>query len=285
MSLTFAVALLFGMPPMSASLQQWVANLAIASPALGQPYMDGAYWSIVTEITFYAWLAVFIAIGLFPRHLVTLMAVWLAVSLLNMTAFHSGAVEKILLTDVSGFFAAGVLLYEIHFRQSTWLNWTLLAAAGFIAADRTIDASAWSRAHYDMEYSNSVNAALSIGSIALVGFAALIRRLPFNAALVAALGGLTYPLYLLHQHVGYIIFNWSEGFVPNWLLVTAVIALMLVLSWAIWRFEPEGQRLAKRVLSSGATRLANWRRRTPLLGASPSQALAGQDDLHVRSAG
>lgn len=102
--------------------------------------MDGAYWSIVTEVTFYAWMAVFIATGLFPRYLVQIMSAWLTLSLLNMTVLHSGAMERLLLTEVSGFFIADVLLYAIHFRRSSWLNWTLLITAALLAADQTIDA-------------------------------------------------------------------------------------------------------------------------------------------------
>lgn len=279
MTLTFAVTLLFGMPPFTGSLQQWLANLAIAAPALGQPYMDGAYWSIVAEITFYAWMALFIAAGLFPRYLAQLSFVWLAITLLNVTVIHSGAVERIFLTEVSGFFAAGLLLYEIFFRQSSSTGWMLLIAATLIAAFQTIEAASWSRAHYAVEFSSAVITALCVASVVLVALAIQVRRLPLNAPLVAALGGLTYPLYLLHQHVGYIIFNRSEGVVPDWLLVSVVIALMLTLSWAVWRFvEPKGQSLARRLLSDAAIGTLSWRASLPLFGQSAAQAMIGTED-------
>jgi peptidoglycan/LPS O-acetylase OafA/YrhL len=56
-----------------------------------------------------------------------------------------------------------------------------------------------------------VLAAIAVGSVVLVGLGALPRRLPLPAALVIVLGGLTYPLYLLHQHISYIILNRLDG--------------------------------------------------------------------------
>jgi peptidoglycan/LPS O-acetylase OafA/YrhL len=256
MTLTFIVTMLFGMPPITASAKQWIANLFIASPAVGEPFMDGAYWSIVVEITFYAWMAVFIATGLFPRYVQEIVVVWLAISLLNMSLTHSGAEDRILLTNWSGFFAAGLMLFEIYSGRRSWLNWFLLLAATLIAADQNSIAQDWARAHYGVDYSETILAIITFASVALVGLAVLPKRLPISAAVVAALGGLTYPLYLLHQHIGYIIFNHNESVAPAWVLVSGTIVVMLAVSWAIWRYvERPGQRLCKAWLSSGSSLL------------------------------
>jgi peptidoglycan/LPS O-acetylase OafA/YrhL len=69
-------------------------------------------------------------------------------------------------------------------------------------------------------------------------------------------------------------------------LVTAVIAMMLVLSWAIWRFvEPNGQRLTRHLLSSAAARVSGWRQSTSMLDSSPASTLAEQEDMRVRGLG
>jgi hypothetical protein len=68
--------------------------------------------------------------------------------------------------------------------------------------------------------------------------------------------------------------------------VTAVIAMMLVLSWAIPRFvEPKGQRLTRHLLSSAAARVSNWRQSSPMLGPSQTPTLVEQGDPRVRSLG
>jgi peptidoglycan/LPS O-acetylase OafA/YrhL len=256
MTLTFAVTVLFGMPRFQASMTQWLANLLIVSPALGQPYMDGAYWSIVCEVTFYAWMALLIATGLFPRYLREIVAMWLALSLANMLFMHVGAADRLLLTDSSGFFAAGLMLYEIYFGKSDGVSWMLLLAATLIAAEQAVEAAVWTRGHFGVTLSDPVLAAIAVGSVVLVGLGALPRRLPLPSALVIALGGLTYPLYLLHQHIGYIILNRLDGIAAPGTLVAGVIVIMLVISWTIWRFaELPAQRFTKRALAAMANRM------------------------------
>jgi peptidoglycan/LPS O-acetylase OafA/YrhL len=62
-----------------------------------------------------------------------------------------------------------------------------------------------------------------------------IRRLPISAAWVAALGGMTYPLYSLHQHVGYMIFNRWGGQLPAAQPVLLASIAMIATSYLIWR--------------------------------------------------
>ncbi|MGL4241528.1 MAG: acyltransferase family protein, partial [Beijerinckiaceae bacterium] len=52
---------------------RWLANLPLVSKALGQPFVDGAYWSIVIEVIFYGWVAVLMALGVFGRRQLTIL--------------------------------------------------------------------------------------------------------------------------------------------------------------------------------------------------------------------
>jgi peptidoglycan/LPS O-acetylase OafA/YrhL len=83
MSFTFAIVLLLGGPHFEVTFAQWLANLFAAAPALGQPYIDTSYWSLVIEIVFYAWVAVFLALGLFPRNIDTIILIWLGITFAN----------------------------------------------------------------------------------------------------------------------------------------------------------------------------------------------------------
>jgi peptidoglycan/LPS O-acetylase OafA/YrhL len=76
--------------------------------------------------------------------------------------------------------------------------------------------------------------------------------LPLSAGVIAALGGLTYPLYLLHQHIGFILLNRSEGLAPAAVLIPAVALAMLLLSFMVWRYiERPGQKFLKAWLVEG----------------------------------
>jgi peptidoglycan/LPS O-acetylase OafA/YrhL len=63
MTLTCLAIVFLGPPHFETSFRQWTANLFIAATAFRQPYMDASYWSLVIEVMFYAWVAVFIAAG------------------------------------------------------------------------------------------------------------------------------------------------------------------------------------------------------------------------------
>src|SRR5947207_914576 len=80
-TVTFVVTYCLGAPPFETSFVQWAANLTMLAPAFGQPFMDGSYWSIVLEIVFYGWMALFVALGLFPRRVDELVLALLSIAL------------------------------------------------------------------------------------------------------------------------------------------------------------------------------------------------------------
>ena len=255
MTLTFAATIAFGAPRYTASASQWLANLAIVSPALKQPFMDGVYWSIVYELIFYFWVLIFIATGLFSRRLSLIVAIWLVLSLVNELMVDSTALRRVFITDDSGFFAAGLMLYALFSGRRGALNWLLLAAATAASVKQATLGADWVRGNFGIPLSDVAIVALSVGSVALVGVSLLAKRLPLPAGLIIALGGLTYPLYLIHQHLGFMIFNRLEGVAPAPILAGFTLAGMLGLSFVIWRFaERPGQRLMKAILP----RLLAW---------------------------
>ena len=276
MTLTCLGILAFGAPRFATSVGQWLANLVIVAPALKQPFMDCVYWSIVYELVFYGWTALIIGLGMFPRRLTPIVAAWLLLSLLNETTLGSGALRRLLLTDASGFFAAGLMLYALSSGRRGIANWALLGVATMVGAFQANWSSDWVRAHFNETISYPIVAAISVAAVALVGLALLPKRVPLPKGLVLALGGLTYPLYLLHQQLGFIVFNRLEGLAPAPLLAAATAALMLALAFVIWRFiERSGQKAMKTALRSG---LAWWNQRRATARASrpaPTVAMPG----------
>jgi peptidoglycan/LPS O-acetylase OafA/YrhL len=236
MTLTFLAVLLFGAPRLETSAMQWVANLFVAAPALGQPYMDSVYWSIVIEIVFYGWAALAIAFGLFDRRLPELVTGWLLISLGNELFLDSGIVRRLFITNYSGFFSAGLMLYLLFRGRQSPVVWALfLAATGFGAIQENWNAD-WQRAR-SVELSSFVVVAGSVAAVLLVAAGTMIRRVPLPAALLLALGGLTYPLYLLHQIVGYVALNQFEGLaLPPLGLLVGMTLSSIGLAWLVYRF-------------------------------------------------
>lgn len=259
MTVTLLATLAIGAPRFEATALQWFANLFIVAPALKQPFMDGAYWSIVYEITFYAWVFVLISTGLFRREIGLIVVSWLAISILNEAVLGSLAVRRLLITDQSAFFAAGLLLYEIYRGRWDRSVLLLLALAAVTAINEALAGAAWTREHYHVPLDNRVVAGVCLAAIGAVWLATRVRRLPLPPGLILAIGGLTYPMYLLHQHVGYMLLNRFEGAATPALLIAATALTVMAASWLIWRYvERPAQKWMKRSLNRGLDLLGEW---------------------------
>lgn len=130
-----------------------------------------------------------------------------------------------------------------------------LAASTLVAVERAVAGASSMSVAYGHVYSHPVIASISLASVAAVALAASVRRIPLPPGLVLALGGLTYPLYLLHQNIGYIAFNQFGGLVAPEALVLGVTAVVVAAAWAVWRYvEHPGTRLCRRMLTSASER-------------------------------
>jgi len=252
MTMTFIATLAIGAPRFEATALGWFANLFIVAPALKQPFMDGAYWSIVYEITFYGWVFVLISTGLFRREIGLIVITWLAISIFNESFLGSLPLRRLLITDQSGFFAAGLLLYEIYRGRWDRTVLLLLALATVTAINEALAGAAWTRDHYHIPLDNWIVAGACLAAIGAVWLAMRVRRLPLQPSLILAIGGLTYPMYLLHQHIGYMLLSRFEGAATAPQLIAATTLAVMTTSWLIWRYiERPAQMWMKRRLNRG----------------------------------
>jgi peptidoglycan/LPS O-acetylase OafA/YrhL len=232
-----------------------LANLFIAATAFGEPYMDAAYWSLVIEVVFYAWVAVLIAAGLFPRRIDAIILIWLAIAFANELTIDSPLVEKLFLADDSGFFAVGLLIYEFYRGRRGPMLYSMLALAIGTAVFQAIHKLARLAPHTGGVFDDWIVAAICLASVAIIFLAIHVRRMPLPTGMVLAIGGLTYPLYLLHMQLGYVLYYRlaPAGAVAP---VVAIIVAMMLLSWAVWRYvERPVQRWTREFLTGHATRL------------------------------
>lgn len=257
MTISALLLALAGNPHFPVGLWQWAANLIFLPQALRQPFVDGAYWSIVAELTFYGWIFLAISAGLWPRHIVAIGAGWLAVSLANL-GLQSGIAERVLLTPYAGEFLGGVLLYRLRVDGRGSGRLALLAAAVAVSVTQSIAHARVVAASYGYAPDPLVVGSIHIAIFALVAVFAAIR-LPARAASAAVMiGGVTYPAYLLHQNLGYVAIDRlvPTGLSP-WAAVGVVSAAVLLAAWAIWRHvETPGRRMAASLVDPLLARLS-----------------------------
>jgi peptidoglycan/LPS O-acetylase OafA/YrhL len=258
MTVTFLVTLVLGGGVFNASLGKWAANATfLPAMAVQKLTMDGAYWSIYAEVVFYAWIAALLAAGWFDKKLLLVVLLWLLLSAVGEALGSPLALRRLFLIDNSGFFAAGIVIFVLARDGFSWEAVLALAAATACASMQALREGAIMRDYLHAPIRPNVLLALTFGSVLLVGAAARWRAAPFPRAFVLAVGGLTYPLYLLHQNIGYMIFNRLGAHFSPEAMVAAVILFLVVLSWLVWRyFDRSAQRYASRTLTALAARHA-----------------------------
>lgn len=266
-----ALALAFADKGYVVSWRRWAANLAINAPYFDQGFVDGVYWSLVYEVKFYALFGVLLLLPLGRRLTMPLALIWIFLSAIDYLFHPAWISSTYLITDQSGSFAIGIALYELYrlgafesgsqgrLQQavperleqgvSAWrltLPLFVLVAALVMAMLQAVGPLAHLSAHYQTYLSPTVVCCLVLVSAVLVAASIAIRRSPASATTMLAVGGTTYPLYLLHANLGFMTFNKLGDIVPPWLLVAATTCAVTALSWAVWRWlEVPAQAAAK----------------------------------------
>ncbi|MFZ1815691.1 MAG: acyltransferase [Rhizobiaceae bacterium] len=217
-------------------LAQWLANFIVLPQLAGKNFVDGVYWSLVYEILFYGWVFLLLAFGIFHERLTLICSVWLAITLADQLFIESAILERLLITQFSALFIIGLTGYSLIRQGFTNARLFLLFAALAIAplglGDFSIletDHGASARPSY---------ASLLIETLFLTAFVAaciLAPQLKARSKLLLALGGASYPLYLLHQEIGYALLSARPEKIATVIWAGLITASMLVLSWMIWK--------------------------------------------------
>jgi peptidoglycan/LPS O-acetylase OafA/YrhL len=267
MTLTFLTVLMIGSPDFTTSAGQWIANLFIAAPALHHPYMDSAYWSLVIEVTFYGWVTLFIATGLFPRRIDAIVLAWLCLSMANELSIDARFLEVVFLADDAGYFATWLMIYEFYRGRRDPVLYSILCLSAGVAVFHAVHSLAWLRSHSGTTMDAWIVTAICLASIVIILLATQIKRLPLPPRLVIAAGGMSYPLYLLHQQIGYALFARMAPANAK-LGVMAIVLSVGFVSWLLWRYvERPLQSAVRNHLTGWAARLG-WPSKPELVAHS-----------------
>lgn len=109
----------------------------------------------------------------------------------------------------------------------------------YISIDSAIGRIHWLERTFHSDFSPYI-----IGTAMVVFYLLMLlvscKKLQFiNSSKFVKIGMLTYPLYLIHQHIGFIIFNQLYPYINKYVLLSAVVMLMLALAYFLSdRIEP-----------------------------------------------
>lgn len=236
--LTTIVAQVWGSQKMSVSLPQFVLNLTMFPNMFGQPYVDGVYWTLQYEWNFYFAVFVVLAIGLQSK-LKLIFLLWPAYIFLAHTTGTSGAPYA---GGYYCYFAAGAL-FAMRKEQKSVISLCALLLCAYLCVSFSAGKADELSISKGINFSEKV-----IGSIVIFQFLLflfLTSRIGSTISITGSrlAGGLTYPMYLIHAHFGYIIISKFANNENRITIYILTISAVFVISYLIHIFVE--QRLSK----------------------------------------
>ncbi|WP_256979894.1 MULTISPECIES: acyltransferase [unclassified Burkholderia] len=224
-TITFLVTLAIGGERFVATWPQYLVNMVTLGGGFGADPIDGAYWSLGAELRFYRLVGILLIVGQIHRAERWLF-VWL-ISTVLVDLFPFIKLKGFLVTDYAGFFIAGAACFLIRARGLSWSRLVLVCAAWMLSLHHEFQLLSYSSDHFENALDPAVVAAV-MTSFFVVMLALALRRMPMLASpRWVWFGAVSYPLYLIHQNVGYMIFN-TVGTAVNQVVVFWSVIVMVI---------------------------------------------------------
>lgn len=213
---------------------QFLVNLTLLQGGFGVAPLESAYWTLWVELKFYALILVMVWLKLL-RFLPWLCALVLVISIVGLNTSYAQSLDPF----VSGFphwwgyFACGCIFYLIKTRGFCW-QYGLLLSLGIIFCVRQPQVfSEMMKGWYGVEFNAWVLVICNLVFLALMSVIALRKTGLLRSRYFYYAGVLTYPLYLLHQNIGYMLFNALHQSISGYWLIALTILFFLIAAWLV----------------------------------------------------
>jgi peptidoglycan/LPS O-acetylase OafA/YrhL len=197
--------------------------------------VDAAYWTLAVELIFYAVTGIFVFLFSY-KNLRYFLSVWLIVSMLSyLFKLDQNFFIKLLLVRHTAYFVFGGTLALIAIKQAgtvfqKYFDYTLLAVTALYAIyihPRALPPYFVPNA-LDPTIITILHIVFFLGIIAIVYFSKLIQKRK-TTAIIAMIGGLTYPLYLLHETIGNTIIKYvTDTYTIPWNHFAIVFEVIII---------------------------------------------------------
>jgi peptidoglycan/LPS O-acetylase OafA/YrhL len=250
-AVTTVVTLTLGQSLFQVSLPQVLANLTMFQSVPDIANVDVVYWTLWVEMRFYFVILLFTWIGMTKGRLMAGMWGWLGLTFAVEAGVLPGFADLIVQSEFSHYFIAGMALFMVYRFGLTAQLAVLVPVCLANAVFRAIGYADAVGERYGVSYSPAVITAVVVGIFLIMTLVALRATWRLARPWLVTAGALTYPLYLLHAHIGFVVFDRLGVAVNKYVLLVALILVMLGAAYLVHRFveRPLAPRI-KRLLSA-----------------------------------
>ncbi|MFD6415073.1 acyltransferase family protein [Streptomyces sp. NPDC060194] len=244
-----------------------LVNLTMLQQPLGVDRVLGVCWTLWAELRFYALFALFVVVpGVTRGRVVRFCAGW-TLAAAAAAGLDEPLLDLVLMPEYAPFFVGGLGLYLVHRDRRDLTAWGVVAISWLIGQHQAV-AGLW---HPADASAFSFRSSLVIVAVVTSGFAAVaavaLGRLGWaDRPWLTVAGALTYPFYLVHEHLGWVVIDTLHhrlGLPP---LPTAALTVtgLLALAWLLHRWvEQPLTPLLRRGLSATGPATAASRSQGP----------------------
>jgi peptidoglycan/LPS O-acetylase OafA/YrhL len=143
-----------------------------------------------------------------------------------------------LITTQSAGFVFGMLLSHIRTNGGSWANFSVLVFAMLVMVPGIEEYGRdLASVGYQLSMNHGVNFLFPVFMFALLAACIYLPDIPLPKAVAVYLGGISYPLYIVHQEVGYALFENRPGIFPDVIWIAISMAIVLLLASLVYRLE------------------------------------------------
>lgn len=251
-TLTALVTILFKDPRYQITLSQYVLNLTMISGYFGVEPVDGVYWSLLVELKFYFLVFLIIVAGQM-KHVQKILGIWFVMTVIEYIYGLPSILDFFFFPKWSVYFISGAMFYLIRAEGVSVYKMTILLCTYFLAVQRVFDTAAGLEDRYNTVLSPHVLVMIITSFYFIFWLIAFRKSGLLNRKVFVPCGAIVYPLYLIHQNIGFMSFNYFGEDLNKYVLLIVTTGSILFVSYLIHaHIEERLSKSLKRVLSAAA---------------------------------
>lgn len=218
LSLTFAVSCLAALGIGPHTPETFAVNLTMLQGLTRFRHIDGSYWTLLPELMFY--LLIFVLMVVRQLKYIRVVGVcWLALVFVNGYFYKFELLRVFLNLQYGQYFYAGILFYLLS--QSKGNKWGL-----YLELLATYGLAIVPVGNFELTHTLIIAAFYTLFFLLIMGKLDFLSTRP-----LLFLGSISYPLYLLHQNIGYAILNWIKPFYSGYPVIIVPVAVSIGLAY------------------------------------------------------